>query len=173
MYSRMNNHIKYLRRVLLCFIVLLFICVVVGAIQYSTAYSLKQEKDIRLTTIDNEKFTMEKYYADSKSLLIIYFHPECYFCSIEMSEMLKIKRIENFNALFITNALESEVQDFLLQYPIDKLKNATIAIDTHGEFAEKFKIKAPPTIILYNKKGKLKKIFRGAVPIKKIIKYLD
>lgn len=44
------------------------------------------------------------------------------FCSMEMSEMLEIKRIENFNALFITNALESEVQDFLLQYPIDKLK---------------------------------------------------
>jgi thioredoxin-related protein len=132
----------------------------------------KQEKDIKLSTIDNEKFTMEKYYTDSKPLLIIYFHPECYFCSMEMSEMLEIKRIENFNALFITNALESEVQDFLLQYPIDKLKNATIAIDIHGEFAERFKIKAPPTIIIYDKKGKLKKIFRGAVTIKKIVKYL-
>ena len=144
---------------LLCFIVILFICVVVGVIKYSTAHSLKQEKDIKLSTIDNEK-------------LIIYFHPECYFCSMEMSEMLEIKRIENFNALFITNALESEVQDFLLQYPIDKLKNATIAIDIHGEFAERFKIKAPPTIIIYDKKGKLKKIFRGAVTIKKIVKYL-
>lgn len=101
---------------LLCFIVILFICVVVGVIKYSTAHSLKQEKDIKLSTIDNEKFTMEKYYTDSKPLLIIYFHPECYFCSMEMSEMLEIKRIENFNALFITNALESEVQDFLLQY---------------------------------------------------------
>lgn len=144
---------------LLCFIVILFICVVVGVIKYSTAHSLKQEKDIELSTIDNEKFTMEKYYTDSKPLLIIYFHPECYFCSMEMSEMLEIKRIENFNALFITNALESEVQDFLLQYPIDKLKNATIAIDIHGEFAERFKIKAPPTIIIYDKKGKLKKYF--------------
>ena len=132
---------------LLCFIVILFICVVVGVIKYSTAHSLKQEKDIKLSTIDNEKFTMEKYYTDSKPLLIIYF-------------------------LFITNALESEVQDFLLQYPIDKLKNATIAIDIHGEFAERFKIKAPPTIIIYDKKGKLKKIFRGAVTIKKIVKYL-
>ena len=147
---------------LLCFIVILFICVVVGVIKYSTAHSLKQEKDIKLSTID----------TDSKPLLIIYFHPECYFCSMEMSEMLEIKRIENFNALFITNALESEVQDFLLQYPIDKLKNATIAIDIHGEFAERFKIKAPPTIIIYDKKGKLKKIFRGAVTIKKIVKYL-
>ena len=145
---------------------------VVGVIKYSTAHSLKQEKDIKLSTIDNEKFTMEKYYTNSKPLLIIYFHPECYFCSMEMSEMLEIKRIENFNALFITNALESEVQDFLLQYPIDKLKNATIAIDIHGEFAERFKIKAPPTIIIYDKKGKLKKIFRGAVTIKKIVKYL-
>ena len=143
---------------LLCFIVILFICVVVGVIKYSTAHSLKQEKDIKLSTIDNEKFTMEKYYTDSKPLLIIYFHPECYFCSMEMSEMLEIKRIE--------------VQDFLLQYPIDKLKNATIAIDIHGEFAERFKIKAPPTIIIYDKKGKLKKIFRGAVTIKKIVKYL-
>ena len=158
--------------IVLCFIVILFICVVVGVIKYSTAHSLKQEKDIKLSTIDNEKFTMEKYYTDSKPLLIIYFHPECYFCSMEMSEMLEIKRIENFNALFITNALESEVQDFLLQYPIDKLKNATIAIDIHGEFAERFKIKAPPTIIIYDKKGKLKKIFRGAVTIKKIVKYL-
>lgn len=51
------------------------------------------------------------------------------------------------------------MQDFLLQYPIDKLKNATIAIDIHGEFAERFKIKAPPTIIIYDKKGKLKKYF--------------
>ena len=45
---------------LLCFIVILFICVVVGVIKYSTAHSLKQEKDIKLSTIDNEKFTMEK-----------------------------------------------------------------------------------------------------------------
>lgn len=43
---------------LLCFIVILFICVVVGVIKYSTAHSLKQEKDIKLSTIDNEKFTM-------------------------------------------------------------------------------------------------------------------
>lgn len=50
---------------LLCFIVILFICVVVGVIKYSTAHSLKQEKDIKLSTIDNEKFTMEKYYTDS------------------------------------------------------------------------------------------------------------
>ena len=57
---------------LLCFIVILFICVVVGVIKYSTAHSLKQEKDIKLSTIDNEKFTMEKYYTDSKPLLIIY-----------------------------------------------------------------------------------------------------
>ena len=56
---------------LLCFIVILFICVVVGVIKYSTAHSLKQEKDIKLSTIDNEKFTMEKYYTDSKPLLII------------------------------------------------------------------------------------------------------
>ena len=55
---------------LLCFIVILFICVVVGVIKYSTAHSLKQEKDIKLSTIDNEKFTMEKYYTDSKPLLI-------------------------------------------------------------------------------------------------------
>ena len=48
---------------LLCFIVILFICVVVGVIKYSTAHSLKQEKDIKLSTIDNEKFTMEKYYT--------------------------------------------------------------------------------------------------------------
>ena len=41
---------------LLCFIVILFICVVVGVIKYSTAHSLKQEKDIKLSTIDNEKF---------------------------------------------------------------------------------------------------------------------
>lgn len=54
---------------LLCFIVILFICVVVGVIKYSTAHSLKQEKDIKLSTIDNEKFTMEKYYTDSKPLL--------------------------------------------------------------------------------------------------------
>ena len=75
----MNNYIKCLRTMLLCFIVILFICVVVGVIKYSTAHSLKQEKDIKLSTIDNEKFTMEKYYTDSKPLLIIYFHPECYF----------------------------------------------------------------------------------------------
>lgn len=55
---------------LLCFIVILFICVVVGVIKYSTAHSLKQEKDIKLSTIDNEKFTMEKYYTDSKPLLM-------------------------------------------------------------------------------------------------------
>lgn len=62
----MNNYIKCLRTMLLCFIVILFICVVVGVIKYSTAHSLKQEKDIKLSTIDNEKFTMEKYYTDSK-----------------------------------------------------------------------------------------------------------
>ena len=50
----MNNYIKCLRTMLLCFIVILFICVVVGVIKYSTAHSLKQEKDIKLSTIDNE-----------------------------------------------------------------------------------------------------------------------
>ena len=85
---------------LLCFIVILFICVVVGVIKYSTAHSLKQEKDIKLSTIDNEKFTMEKYYTDSKPLLIIYFHPECYFCSMEMSEMLETLIPQHYYKIF-------------------------------------------------------------------------
>lgn len=42
----MNNYIKCLRTMLLCFIVILFICVVVGVIKYSTAHSLKQEKTL-------------------------------------------------------------------------------------------------------------------------------
>ena len=54
---------------LLCFIVILFICVVVGVIKYSTAHSLKQEKDIKLSTIDNEKFTMEKVLYRFKAII--------------------------------------------------------------------------------------------------------
>ncbi len=88
---------------LLCFIVILFICVVVGVIKYSTAHSLKQEKDIKLSTIDNEKFTMEKYYTDSKPLLIIYFHPECYFCSMEMYQTEALPHGESLQSFCVKN----------------------------------------------------------------------
>lgn len=128
-----------------------------------------------------ELFTLKRnvlytniYKRDNMDLLVVFFHPECEFCALEMKELLEHKfKLENMQLLFVTFASINEIESYILKYPIDKLKNATIAIDTHGEFAERFKIKAPPTIIIYNKEGKLKKIFRGAVPVKKIIKYLD
>lgn len=130
--------------------------------------------DIELIELNGDTCEFGDMYLEKFALLIVYFHPECDFCTVEMNELLRHQNeIKNVHVFFITYATNDEIESYILKYPIDKLKNATIAIDTHGEFAKKFKIKAPPTIILYNKKGKLKKIFRGAVPIKKIIKYLD
>ena len=75
--------------------------------------------------------------------------------------------------IFITNAIRKlKCKISCYNIHIDKLKNATIAIDIHGELPERFKIKAPLLLLYTTRKGSFKKIFRGAVTIKKIVKYL-
>lgn len=83
---------------LLCFIVILFICVVVGVIKYSTAHSLKQEKTLSYLRLIMKIYNGEVLYR-FKAIINNLFPSRMLFCSMEMSEMLEIKRIENFNAL--------------------------------------------------------------------------
>lgn len=134
---------------------------------------IKKLSEVNLLILDTTLCNSEILHDKLMPLLIVYFHPECEFCSYEITELLKHKKnIDSIQLLFVTFASIEETKDYLLQYPIDQFTHVTIALDLKGEFANTFDVKSPPMIFIYDKNKKLIKKHKGIMAFKRLEKYL-
>jgi cytochrome oxidase Cu insertion factor (SCO1/SenC/PrrC family) len=106
--------------------------------------------------------------------VIIFFHPQCSFCGMEMKEILAHKNeLSGVNLIFVTFAQPDELTPFLDEYPMDSLSNGTVLIDHTGDFTTTYHLKSPPAGYVYDRKQKLQKTFRGTTPVSEILKITD
>jgi hypothetical protein len=124
---------------------------------------------IDVMTLDSLTYNTYSFYQDNIPLFILYFHPDCEFCSSEIEELLKYKNeFEHINMFFITFAPILEIEAFMQRYPLNEFEHAVIATDYMGDFASTFYIESSPMIYVYDRTKKLKKKFKGLVSYKQI-----
>lgn len=129
---------------------------------------------INVATLNGDISNMKELNKLNIPLLIIYFHPECEFCSFEISELIECKHdLNEIQLVFITFSSIELVKKYIDEYSIDKFEHVIIASDINGEFANAFNIKSPPMNFIYNKNKKLVRVHKGMMSFKQLKKYLN
>lgn len=124
-------------------------------------------------TLDSMIFSSKELYKYDKFLLIVYFHPECEFCELEINDLLKnIEEMNEIQMLFISFASVEEINKYAKRNILKEFEDVIIVSDYYGEFAYAFNIKSSPTNFIYDKNKKLIKVYKGVMPFKQLKKYL-
>lgn len=160
-------------------VLFLFVFMIIMIIFYinknSTRVNLLENlQPVYLLTSDKKLYNIDFIENKYEYMLIVYFHPECDFCNIEINNLLENKNnLQMLKILFITYASMEEIKQFILMNPICKSENITIVSDVKGEFANAYNIKSPPTNFIYDKNKKLIKVHKGMMSFEQLKKYLN
>ncbi|WP_321997816.1 redoxin domain-containing protein [Draconibacterium orientale] len=106
-----------------------------------------------------------------KTLVMIYFHPECEHCQYEAQEIGQNAIAFNSCQLLMITSDDSipRVEDFCNKYHLWELENFEILLDKQNRFKEVFGKAVIPSVYIYDKERKLKKQFFGETKLEAII----
>ncbi len=109
-----------------------------------------------------------------RSCLLIYFHPDCEHCQYEASLFIPNRReLTPYQILMISSDSIQNIKKFEEKYHLNEMDNVVMLHDPNYDFEKIFGTKMIPTSFIYDKKQKLKKIFKGEVKIEAILKNLE
>lgn len=110
----------------------------------------------------------------NKSVVVIYFHPDCDYCSLEMDYIRdNIDALRDSEIVLISSADRATTRPFVAKKGVDLFTNVKIGIDENDEFFRSFASRMIPSIFIYDKKGRLQKFYKGETSIETILKYLQ
>lgn len=139
-------------------------------VQLNMVIKLPEAKGMQLNGI---LYNTACEYNNAKPLVIIYYHPECDVCKLEIIELLKYQiEMKSIQLLFVSFASIEDIKKYMQLYPIDLFENVIIVSDIYGEFANKFDIESSPMIFIYDANKVLIKRHKGSMTFKKLEKYL-
>lgn len=130
--------------------------------------------EIKALTIFGDRFDAAEYLDSTKRTVILFFHPECVFCQKELEEVIaRHMECRNTQWIFITLAPLEIVEEFLMEYPLESIPDAYLLREDWPDMYERFGVKGPPALFIYDENGKLMKRHKRAVPIKTIVEDLQ
>lgn len=100
-----------------------------------------------------------------KNTAIVVFNTTCHHCELEAEEFAKnIEQLKHIDFLWVsTSDSKEDILNFASKYGFDKQNNFKFLHDPNFALPIFYDIRTTPFIAVYDKKGKLKKIFRNAV----------
>ena len=121
---------------------------------------------IQLATADSTTLYDLNELSNNEPLVLIYFHPECEYCSAEINELLREpQKLAGIKNIFVTFAPREKVAEFLITHPIEQIENSIILFDDKYVFAGEYGIQSPPQTLVYDSNKQLIKHFRRVITI--------
>jgi len=107
-------------------------------------------------------------------VMLIFFDPDCEHCQKETEELLNnINVLRNVQIYFITVEAFDRMKVFHKYYHLANYPNIIVGRDFNFELLKKNDLPTTPCTLLYNKHKKLKAIWKGYFPIKKIVEEVN
>jgi thioredoxin-related protein len=156
------------RKIILSFMTLLSFMV---ARAQSTETRLAQ---FDITLINNEKFKSFQL-KKNQPVILMYFSPECDHCKDLTKEIIKNgKSIATKQLIMITYFPVADVKKFANDLSIQKYPNIKVGTEGMTLIVQRhYNIRNFPFIVLYDKNGKLVKMFREQAPPADIVKAMQ
>lgn len=152
---------------------LLIICFLVscGSTKNVTVNATENIPYFTFTTLDNNKFTKDSFDTE-RTKFIYYFNSECEHCEKQGKWLAQDMSIfDNLEVIFISFEEMDAIKNYRDKFNFTK-DNITFLQDSRLTFSDKFGVEKFPSILLYNKKGKLIKKFEGETKVKELNNYL-
>lgn len=135
---------------------------------------IRQLPKLKALAIYGDTLDISEYLDSTKRTALFFFHPECEYCRKELEGVLtRHPECRNVQWVFITTAPAEEVEEFLMEYPIQTIPDAHVLREGWPDIHRKFGVKGPPALFIYNENGHLMKRHMGAISIKTIVQDLQ
>lgn len=118
---------------------------------------------------DSSWFTKVNLKAN-KPTLVLYFSPDCGHCQMETEEVLsKMKDLSNLQIVMITSRPFEDMANFAAYYKINKFPAIKIGTDPNRMITRFYDVKFTPFSALYDKKGKLVRVYEKGIDFPELI----
>lgn len=105
-----------------------------------------------------------------KPTLILYFSPDCGHCQLETEDVLsKMKELSNLQIVMITSRPFEDMANFAEHYKISRFPSVKIGTDPSRMVTQFYAVKFTPFSALYDKKGKLVKVYDKGIDFPELI----
>ncbi|MDB5249728.1 MAG: hypothetical protein JWQ40_4122 [Segetibacter sp.] len=105
-----------------------------------------------------------------KPTLILYFSPDCGHCQLETEAILtKMKDLSNLQIVMITSRPYQDMLNFANNYKITRFHGIKIGSDPARLITRFYDVKFTPFSALYDKKGKLVKVYKDGINMEELI----
>lgn len=104
-----------------------------------------------------------------KPVLILYFSPDCGHCQLETEELIsRMKELKNLQVVMITSRPYADMAFFANHYKLQRFPTIKIGSDPQRLVTNFFNVKFTPFSALYDKKGKLVKVYKKGIDWKEL-----
>ena len=160
----------YMGRNVALFIMLLFSFLITHAQQPEA----KPLAPFDITLINNKNFRAFEL-KKTEPVMLVYFSPDCDHCKELTKEILKsAKTFGSKHLVMVTYFPIADVKKFANDLSIQNYPNIKVGTEGMTLVVQKhYNIRTFPFVALYNKSGKLSKMFREQAPPKDIVKAMQ
>lgn len=122
---------------------------------------------------DSTWFSKQKLQP-KKPTLILYFNPDCGHCQLETEEVLsKMKELNKLQIVMITSRPYEDMHNFADHYKISRFPAIKIGSDPSRMVTRFYAVKFTPFSALYDRKGKLVKVYDKGIDMPELVSMLD
>ncbi len=105
-----------------------------------------------------------------KPTLILYFSPDCGHCQLETEEVLsKMKQLNDLQIVMITSRPFEDMSTFAAHYKISRFPAIKIGTDPSRMVTQYYEVKFTPFSALYDRKGRLIKVYEKGIDMDELI----
>jgi len=123
----------------------------------------------KIQLMDSTTWFTKANLSSKKPTWLIYFSPDCGHCQMETEEIISnMKQLEKVQIVMIASRPFEDVKNFADHYKLNRFPNLKIGVDAARMVVNFYKVEYTPFSALYDKKGKLIKIFRDAPEVEEI-----
>ena len=150
--------------------VTIFVCAQ-NNLQVNNNIKIENIPAFNIHTIPDSSNYSNNNVKKNKPFIIMFFSPDCEHCQNELKELSKNKsKFKNIPILMLSPANYAEIKKFYKDYAVSKMPNIIVAHDDNYAMSKLYQLKTFPTMFVYNRTGKLAKIFVSNVSIPDILK---
>ena len=126
------------------------------------SYSKNPLPKFRFISVNNSQIVSSDAISTNSPIVFIYFNPDCDHCQKETKSIIQhIEMLKSAQLYWISNDSLEPLRQFKEIFGFGKFSNAFICQDYKYSFYNCFLPSEVPYIIIYNKGGRLKRIFKG------------
>ena len=118
--------------------------------------------DLRVYTLEGESVSTTDI-PDENPRVLYYFNSECIFCQETFRDLPNHPELkEEATLVFVSDEAPGIIRDFITNMKLENVPAPQFYVDADQQIRKHFAIRGVPAIYLYDQKGELIELFKGA-----------